>query len=62
MSIEWDAEEIEPAVAAWEQRARSEGMRCRACAMTIPYANRDVYMRTKMCGHCAHEAQQRERG
>ena len=59
-SIEWDTEEIEPAVAAWERKAQIEGLRCRACAMRIPYGNRDVYMRTRMCGHCAHEAQKSE--
>ncbi|SPE20779.1 hypothetical protein SBBP1_120008 [Burkholderiales bacterium] len=56
-SIECDLEDLEPAVAAWERKAQSEGLRCRACAMKIPFGNRDVYFRTGMCGHCAHEAQ-----
>jgi hypothetical protein len=54
----WDMDEIEPSVAAatWELKAQSEGLRCRACAMTIPYGSYDTYRRTGMCGYCAHQA------
>ena len=56
----WDTDEIEPAVAAWEQKAQCERLRCRVCAMRIPYGDRDAYFRTKMCGYCAHQAEKKE--
>lgn len=58
----WDMDEIEPSVAAatWERKAQNEGLRCSACAMTIPYGNCDAYGRTRMCGYCAHQAELQE--
>jgi len=37
----WEMDEIEPSVVAatWERKAQCDGLRCRACAMTIPYGN-----------------------
>ena len=52
-----DEDEIDPAVAAWEQKAQKERLRCRVCAMTIPYGSREQYSRTRCCGYCAHQAE-----
>jgi hypothetical protein len=55
----WEMDEIEPSVVAatWERKAQCDGLRCRACAMTIPYGNCETYYRTRMCGYCAHQAE-----
>lgn len=50
----WDRKAV--AEAAWDRKVRSEGLRCSVCAMKIPFANRDVYVRTRMCGYCAHKS------
>jgi hypothetical protein len=52
-----EMDDFDPAVEAWEKRAKMEHLRCYACAMTIPYANRIAYFRTKMCGYCAQQAE-----
>ena len=54
-----DEDEFDPEVAAWDERARRERLRCRVCAMTVPYGSREHYGRTRMCGYCAHEAEMR---
>ena len=41
----------------WNQLARREGIRCSACAGTIPYEERQLYESTGLCAACAsHQA------
>ena len=55
--MERDVDDFDPAVEAWECKARMEQLRCRTCGMTIPYANRIAYFSTRMCGYCAQQSE-----
>jgi len=64
--MKWNKDEGASGLAAWDRKAlaettwdlkvQREGLRCSVCAVKIPFANRDVYVRTKMCGYCAHKS------
>lgn len=49
--------QMEAAEAAWDRKAQAESLKCSVCAQRIPYADREVYYSTTMCGYCAHQAE-----
>ncbi len=51
-----EKDEIQRKEDAWNHKAHAENIRCSVCSQYIPYAERNIYFRTKMCGYCAHQA------
>ena len=42
----------------WSVFASSAGWRCSVCGCVPPHSERNVYLRKKMCGGCASQAEQ----
>jgi hypothetical protein len=55
-----EKDEIQRKEDAWHRKAHAENLRCAVCNQIIPYAERDVYFRTKMCGYCEHQSKKRD--
>jgi hypothetical protein len=56
MTTERSKDDIERAERDWDHLAESQGHRCSVCSTRIAYGDREVFFRTKMCGHCAHQS------
>lgn len=51
--------QFEAAEDNWSVFAFSAGWRCSACGCVPPYSERNVYLRSKICGSCARQAEQK---
>ena len=45
---------------AWSNKARAEDLRCSVCSLQVPYGDRDIYFKTRMCAYCANREAKNE--
>lgn len=47
---------MEEAEAAWDRKAKAEGLLCSVCSQQIIHSERELFFQTKMCSYCQHQA------